>query len=84
MIRESGNERHDSAALVRPGARPALAIFLKTDVLVMERVPATRESAQRLGLVTIEQMVSALVRSIEIPHTGYGSCVPEIRGNGMN
>jgi len=51
----------------------------------MERIPATRESAQRLGLVTIEQMVSALVRSIENPANGVRILgVPEIRGNLMN
>lgn len=34
---------------------------------VLERVPATRERAQRLGLVTIDQMVSALVNAVEHP-----------------
>jgi hypothetical protein len=37
---------------------------------LMEQIPATRESAQRLGLVTIAQMVGALVRSVENPAQG--------------
>jgi len=31
----------------------------------MEQIPATRESAQRLGLVTIERMIGALVWAVE-------------------
>jgi len=45
MIRESGM----NATFCGPGTSwgpPALAHFSKTDVLVLERVPATRESAQ--------------------------------------
>jgi uncharacterized protein YbjT (DUF2867 family) len=47
---------------------------------VMERLPATRESAQRLGLVTLAQMVDALVGAIEHPPS-YARVVgvPEIR-----
>jgi hypothetical protein len=48
---------------------------------LMEKIPATRESAQRLGLVTIEQMVGALVRSVENPAQGVRILsVQEIRG----
>lgn len=32
---------------------------------LLERVPGTRESARRLGLVTLAQMVAALVRAVE-------------------
>jgi len=32
-----------------------------------EQLPATREAARRLGLVTIEQMVTALVAAVECP-----------------
>jgi uncharacterized protein YbjT (DUF2867 family) len=47
---------------------------------VLERIPATRESARRLGLVTIEEMAGALVASIEEPRTGVRILgVPEIR-----
>lgn len=35
-----------------------------------ERIPATRETARRLGLVTLEEMVAALVRSVESPADG--------------
>ena len=50
---------------------------------VMERVPATRESAQRLGLVTLPQMVNAIVEAIENPpqHARVVE-VPEIRRAG--
>ena len=34
---------------------------------VLERVPSTRDRARRLGLVTIDQMVAALVEAIEHP-----------------
>ncbi|HUK33007.1 MAG TPA: NAD(P)H-binding protein [Vicinamibacterales bacterium] len=34
---------------------------------VMEQLPSTRERAQRLGLVTIDQMIAALVHAIEHP-----------------
>ena len=49
---------------------------------VLERLPATRDSAQRLGLVTIGQMVSALVGAIENPATARVIEVPEIRRAG--
>lgn len=34
---------------------------------VLEKIPATRESAFRLGLVTLDQMVAALVSAVENP-----------------
>jgi uncharacterized protein YbjT (DUF2867 family) len=46
-----------------------------------ELLPATREGARRLGLVTLEQMLSALTFAVENP--AQGRCilgVPEIRG----
>jgi hypothetical protein len=47
----------------------------------MEQIPSTRESARRLGLVTIEQMVGALVFAVENPSQGVRIVgVPEIRG----
>jgi uncharacterized protein YbjT (DUF2867 family) len=85
MIRESGM----NATILRPwyvlGPGRRWPVLLKPMYWFMERLPATRESAQRLGLVTIEQMVSALVRSIENLSNGVRILgVPEIRGNGMN
>jgi len=47
---------------------------------VMSAIPSTRESARRLGLVTIEQMVAALARAVERPARGVRVMeVPEIR-----
>lgn len=48
---------------------------------IAERIPKFRDGATRLGLVTIEQMLGALVRAVETPPDGvrvWG--VPEIRG----
>jgi uncharacterized protein YbjT (DUF2867 family) len=45
-----------------------------------ELVPATREGARRLGLVTLAQMTNALVRAVENPVEGRRVvAVPEIR-----
>jgi uncharacterized protein YbjT (DUF2867 family) len=47
---------------------------------VAEWVPATREGARRLGLVTLEQMLAALTCAVENPVTGIRVVeVPEIR-----
>lgn len=47
---------------------------------VLARVPATRDSAQRLGLVTLAQMVAALLASIERGPDGERVLnVPDIR-----
>jgi uncharacterized protein YbjT (DUF2867 family) len=47
---------------------------------VMEVLPFTREGAQRLGLVTLEQMVMALVEAVESPVQGLRIVgVPGIR-----
>ena len=85
MIRESGL----NATILRPwyvlGPGRRWPVLLKPMYWLMERIPATRESAQRLGLVTLEQMVGALVRSVESPPQGVRILgVPEIRGNGAN
>jgi uncharacterized protein YbjT (DUF2867 family) len=51
---------------------------------LMERVPSTSESARRLGLVTIKQMVQTLVWAVEHPADGVRVIeVPEIRRLGM-
>ncbi len=45
-----------------------------------ERLPATREGARRIGLVTLPQMVAALVSAVETPVRGVRILeVPEIR-----
>jgi uncharacterized protein YbjT (DUF2867 family) len=47
---------------------------------VMSKLPATRDGAQRLGLVTLDEMVAALVEAIESPVQGVSiRGVPEIR-----
>ena len=48
-----------------------------------ERIPSTRDSARRLGLVTLGQMVSALANAVEHPATGVEVLeVPAIRASG--
>lgn len=37
---------------------------------ILERVPSTRETALRLGLVTLDQMLNALAASVETPAEG--------------
>ena len=45
-----------------------------------ERIPSKREAARRLGLVTVAQMVNALVHAVENPAEGIKVVeVPEIR-----
>lgn len=40
----------------------------------MERLPSTRDSARRLGLVTLPQMLQTLVRVVETPAAASGKC----------
>lgn len=47
---------------------------------ILELLPFTREGARRLGLVTLEEMILALVRAVESPHPGIRVMnVPDIR-----
>jgi uncharacterized protein YbjT (DUF2867 family) len=47
---------------------------------VFERLPGTREAARRIGLVTLPQMVAALVYAVENPPEGVRIVeVPDIR-----
>lgn len=47
---------------------------------IMELLPSTRDSAKRLGLVTIRQMIAALVAAVENPSSDSRIVtVPEIR-----
>jgi uncharacterized protein YbjT (DUF2867 family) len=43
---------------------------------LLERLPATRESAKRLGLITLNQMLAALVHAVENPCSGI--CIREV------
>lgn len=67
MIREAGL----TATIVRPwyvlGPAHRWPVLIKPLYKLAEIFPATRETAERLGLVTIEQMVNALVRAVENP-----------------
>jgi len=48
---------------------------------LMERIPSRRDAARRLGLVTLAQMVDALVDAVEAPAAGVRVwAVPEIKG----
>jgi uncharacterized protein YbjT (DUF2867 family) len=47
---------------------------------ICELLPPTRASARRVGLVTLNQMLSALVQAVETPTSGIRTIeVPEIR-----
>ena len=47
---------------------------------IMERIPGTRESTRRLGLVTLRQMIAALADAADRPCDGVRVMeVPEIR-----
>ncbi|MEO8098216.1 MAG: NAD(P)H-binding protein [Acidobacteriota bacterium] len=65
--------------VVGPGHRWAEA--LRPAYAVFEKIPATRETALRLGLVTLEQMAGALLWAVEHPpETTRVLDVPGIRG----
>src|SRR4029079_19770646 len=67
LIKKSGL----NASILRPwyvlGPGHRWAYALKPAYAVLERIPSTRESALRLGLVKLDQMLKALVSSIETP-----------------
>jgi nucleoside-diphosphate-sugar epimerase len=80
MIRASGI----NATFVRPwyvlGPGHRWAYVLVPFYWIAERLPATRESARRLGLITIVQMLDALVWAIENPPEGVRILdVPKMR-----
>jgi uncharacterized protein YbjT (DUF2867 family) len=64
-----------------PGHRwPAILIPV---YWLMERLPAHRESARRLGLVSLRQMVNALARAVDQPAAGVRVWeVPTIKQDG--
>ncbi len=80
MIRESGM----NATILRPwyvlGPNHRWPYALLPVYWLMECLPATREGARRLGLVTLNQMTSALIYAVENPARGIRVLeVPEIR-----
>jgi nucleoside-diphosphate-sugar epimerase len=73
--------------IVRPwyvlGPRHRWPYFLLPAYWLTERLPATREGARRLGLVTLGQMTRVLVHAVENPPAGVRIIeVPEIRAVG--
>lgn len=80
MIRESGI----NATFVRPwyvlGPGHWWPYAILPAYWVLEKIPKTKESAERLGLVTIGQMLKALVWAVENPPAGIQILdVPKIR-----
>lgn len=80
LIRESGM----LATFVRPwyvlGPGHRWAYLLVPFYWICERLPATRESAIRLGLITISQVLDTLVWAVENPPEGVRIlAVPEMR-----
>jgi len=80
MLRATGM----TATILRPwyvvGSSHRWPLVLVPVYKLLERVPATREASQRLGLVTIEEMTRALVGAIEHAAGGVRVLgVPEIR-----
>jgi uncharacterized protein YbjT (DUF2867 family) len=86
--RRQAEDALEAAALTRTIVRPWYVLgpghrwpyVLVPAYAVLEAWPSTRESARRLGLVTLEQMVGALVDAVEHPPATERLVeVPEIR-----
>lgn len=80
LIRASGM----NATIIRPwyvlGPGHRWAYSLIPMYWLFERLPGTRDTARRLGLVTLEEMAAALERSVESPADGIRILeVPSIR-----
>ena len=80
LVRSSGL----NATILRPwyvlGPGHRWPVVLQPFYWLAERYPGTRESARRLGLVTIAQMLAALVQAVENPANGIRIVeVPQIR-----
>jgi uncharacterized protein YbjT (DUF2867 family) len=81
----------DAAGMDRTLARPWYVLgpghrwphLLRPLYALAEALPASRETARRLGLVTLAQATAALVRAIEEPPEGRRVLeVPELRAGG--
>ena len=77
-----------AASFVRPwyvlGPGHRWPYLLAPFYALAELLPATRDTARRLGLVTLAQMTRALVRAVENPPAPHGTRVvevPEIRAS---
>jgi uncharacterized protein YbjT (DUF2867 family) len=85
MIRASGL----NATILRPwyvlGPGRRWPLFLLPVYGALGILPWTRDAARRLGLVTVEHMIDAMVRSVEEPPAGIRILeVPEIRSGDMS
>lgn len=85
LIRESGL----NATILRPwyvlGPGHRWPQALVPAYWLLERISSTREGAQRLGLVTLEQMLQALTDAVESPSAGLRVLgVLEIRAGSAN
>jgi uncharacterized protein YbjT (DUF2867 family) len=83
LIRDAGL----NATILRPwyvlGPRHRWPVALLPIFWLMERAPATREGARRLGLVTLRQMTVALADAVDRPVKGERVVdVPAIRAAG--
>jgi len=83
LLRESGLR----ATILRPwyvlGPGHSWPRMLKPVYWLLERVPSTRQGASRLGLVTIDQMIRALVHAVEHPAASIRvMAVPDLRSVG--
>jgi uncharacterized protein YbjT (DUF2867 family) len=82
------NEQHLNSTLLRPwyvlGAGHRWPYALLPLYKVCEWLPFTRAAALRLGLVTLDQLILALVEAVESPVQGSRIVeVPEIRAAGL-
>jgi uncharacterized protein YbjT (DUF2867 family) len=82
-------ERHLNATILRPwyvlGPGHRWPYLLLPFYKICEWLPCTRAGALRLGLVTLEQLILALVEVVESPMRGTRVvAVPEIRSAGLN
>jgi uncharacterized protein YbjT (DUF2867 family) len=87
-VRSAGEEMIHAAGLNATILRPWYVLgpghrwphALRPIYWLMERLPATRDSARRLGLVTLRQMTAALLHAAQNPVQGVKIVeVPEIR-----
>jgi uncharacterized protein YbjT (DUF2867 family) len=82
LLQESGLP----ATVLRPwyvlGPGHRWPYLLKPFYYLCERLPSTRETAQRLGFVTHAQMTAALLRAVEDPANDFRLVtVPDIRAS---
>ena len=86
-IRQSCERSGLSATILRPwyvlGPGHLWPHALRPLYAAARLLPATRAGAERLGLVTLEEMLRALIAVVEAPHTGVRVLdVPGIRAAG--